>query len=115
MARLFAVHHFSLYRPHHTAVQAKKQVQLVLNKLILRFRHLKRSNAKRKNKSPTHAELCCRVDLNPYRNKIGLDVALEAQRDGWAQRKLTMDEIWHFATVDRVANVMRPYLESVTT
>jgi len=26
-----------------------------------------------------------------------------------------MDEIWHFATVDRVANVMRPYLESVTT
>ncbi len=45
----------------------------------------------------------------------GLDVALEALRDGWAQRKFTMDEIWHFATVDRVANVMRPYLESVTT
>jgi len=50
-----------------------------------------------------------------YRNKIGLDVALEALRDGWAQRKFTMEDIWHFATVDRVANVMRPYLESVTT
>lgn len=54
------------------------------------------------------------ADCFKYRNKIGLDVALEALRDGWAQRKFTMDEVWHFATVDRVANVMRPYLESVT-
>lgn len=38
---------------------------------------------------------------------------LEALRDGWSQRKLTMDALWHYATVDRVANVMRPYLESV--
>jgi predicted transcriptional regulator of viral defense system len=55
------------------------------------------------------------TDCFKYRNKIGLDVALEALRDGWAQQKFTMDEIWQFATVDRVANVMRPYLESVTT
>jgi predicted transcriptional regulator of viral defense system len=55
------------------------------------------------------------ADCFKYRNKIGLDVALEALRDGWAQRKLTMDALWHFATIDRVANVMRPYLESVTT
>jgi hypothetical protein len=41
-------------------------------------------------------------------------VALEALRDDWTQRKLTMDALWHYATVDRVANVMRPYLESVT-
>jgi predicted transcriptional regulator of viral defense system len=53
------------------------------------------------------------VDCFKYRNKIGLDVALEALRDGWTQRKLTMDALWHYATVDRVANVMRPYLESV--
>lgn len=55
------------------------------------------------------------ADCFKYRNKIGLDVALEALRDGWARQKFTMDEIWHFATLDRVANVMRPYLESVTT
>jgi len=55
------------------------------------------------------------ADCFKYRNKIGLDVALEALRDGWAQRKLTMDALWHYAAVDRVANVMRPYLESVTT
>ena len=54
------------------------------------------------------------ADCFKYRNKIGLDVALEALRDGWAQRKLSMDGLWHNATIDRVANVMRPYLESVT-
>ena len=54
------------------------------------------------------------TDCFKYRNKIGLDVALEALRDGWSQGKLTMDALWHYARVDRVANVMRPYLESVT-
>ena len=54
------------------------------------------------------------ADCFKYRNKIGVDVALEALRDGWAQRKLTMDALWHYDAVNRVANVMRPYLESVT-
>lgn len=54
------------------------------------------------------------ADCFKYRNKIGLDVALEALHDGWTQRKLTMDALWHYASIDRVANVMRPYLESVT-
>lgn len=54
------------------------------------------------------------ADCFKYRNKIGLDVALEALRDGWAQRKLNMDALSHYAAVNRVANVMRPYLESVT-
>lgn len=53
------------------------------------------------------------ADCFKYRNKIGLDVALEALRDGWAQRKLTADALWHYAAIDRVSNVMRPYLESV--
>ena len=53
------------------------------------------------------------ADCFKYRNKIGLDVALEALHDGWAQRKLTVDALWHYARIDRVANVMRPYLESV--
>lgn len=54
------------------------------------------------------------ADCFKYRNKIGLDVALEALHDGWTQRKLTLDALWHYATIDRVANVIRPYLESVT-
>ena len=33
--------------------------------------------------------------------------------DGWSQRKVTMDDLWRYAAIGRVANVMRPYLESV--
>ena len=54
------------------------------------------------------------ADCFKYRNKIGLDVALEALHDGWSQGKLSMDALWRYATVDRVATVMCPYLESVT-
>jgi predicted transcriptional regulator of viral defense system len=53
------------------------------------------------------------ADCFKFRNKIGLDVALEALRDCWRQRKATMDALWKYAKVCRVANVMRPYLESL--
>lgn len=53
------------------------------------------------------------ADCFKYRNKIGLDVALEALRDCYRQRKATMDELWEAAKVCRVARVMQPYLESV--
>lgn len=53
------------------------------------------------------------ADCFKFRNKIGLDVALEALGEAWRARKLTMDELWHYATIDRVHNVMRPYLEAL--
>jgi predicted transcriptional regulator of viral defense system len=53
------------------------------------------------------------ADCFKYRNKIGLDVALEALRDCWKKRRATMDELWQAAKTCRVANVMRPYLESL--
>jgi predicted transcriptional regulator of viral defense system len=53
------------------------------------------------------------ADCFKYRNKIGLDVALEALRDCWKKRRATMDELWRAAKTCRVANVMRPYLESL--
>ncbi len=54
------------------------------------------------------------ADCFKYRNKIGLDVALEALRECWRERRSTMDELWHYAKICRVNNVMRPYLESLT-
>ena len=54
------------------------------------------------------------ADCFKYRNKIGLDVALEALREVWRERRVTMDELWRYAKVDRVANVMRPYLASLS-
>ncbi len=53
------------------------------------------------------------ADCFKYRNKIGLDVALEALRSVWQEHKVTMDELWYYARICRVARVMRPYLESV--
>ena len=53
------------------------------------------------------------ADCFKYRNKIGLDVALEALGEAWRARRVTMDELWHYATIDRVHNVMRPYLEAL--
>ena len=53
------------------------------------------------------------ADCFKFRNKIGLDIALEALRDAWQQKKVTMDELWKAAEHCRVANVMRPYMESL--
>ena len=53
------------------------------------------------------------ADCFKYRNKIGLDVALEALREAINLRKCTIDELWSYAMVCRVAEVMRPYMEAI--
>jgi predicted transcriptional regulator of viral defense system len=53
------------------------------------------------------------ADCFKYRNKIGLDVAIEALRECRRARHCTMDDLWHYAAICRVRNVMRPYLESL--
>lgn len=53
------------------------------------------------------------ADAFKYRNKIGLDVALEALRDAWRERRFTISEIHRYAQVCRVERVMRPYLETL--
>jgi predicted transcriptional regulator of viral defense system len=53
------------------------------------------------------------ADCFKYRNKIGLDVAMEALREAWHGKRITSDDIWRYAKVCRVTNVMRPYLESL--
>jgi len=53
------------------------------------------------------------VDCFKFRNKIGLDVALEALREARRAKKASADELWRYAKINRVTNVMRPYLEAV--
>ncbi|RDH83662.1 MAG: transcriptional regulator [endosymbiont of Escarpia spicata] len=55
------------------------------------------------------------ADCFKYRNKIGLDISIEALRECWRSRRCTMDDLWQYAKVCRVQNVMRPYLESLAT
>ncbi|WP_449328153.1 type IV toxin-antitoxin system AbiEi family antitoxin domain-containing protein [Sphingopyxis sp. 550A] len=54
------------------------------------------------------------VDCFKYRSRVGLDVAIEALRDGLRQRKATHADLWRYAAICRVQNVMRPYLESLS-
>jgi len=53
------------------------------------------------------------ADCFKYRNKIGLDVALEALREYRRLKLGSMDDLWTFAKICRVSNVMRPYMESL--
>ena len=53
------------------------------------------------------------VDCFRYRNKLGLDMALEALRDAVRSRRATVDEIVRAADVCRARTVMQPYLETL--
>jgi predicted transcriptional regulator of viral defense system len=53
------------------------------------------------------------ADCFKFRNKIGLDVAIEALRDYWRARMGSLDDLSRYAKICRVANIMRPYLESL--
>jgi predicted transcriptional regulator of viral defense system len=55
------------------------------------------------------------ADLLKYRNKIGVEVALEALRDAWRARRFTMAEIHRHARICRVERVMTPYLEALAS
>ena len=53
------------------------------------------------------------ADCFKFRHKIGVDVALEALKEAWRQRKLNLDRVAHFGKVNRVSKVMQPYLETI--
>ena len=53
------------------------------------------------------------ADCFKYRNKIGVDVAVEALRDFFRLRKGTVDDLWTYAGICRVKSVMRPYMEAL--
>ena len=53
------------------------------------------------------------VDCFKFRNQIGLDVALEALKEGLKQKRFTQDELWNHARICRMTTVMRPYLEAL--
>ena len=53
------------------------------------------------------------ADCFKFRNKIGLDVAIESLRNCLRTRRASVREISHYAEICRVARVMRPYLEAI--
>lgn len=53
------------------------------------------------------------ADCFKFRNKIGLDVAIEALKDCLCQKKANVHEIYRYAKVCRVSNIIRPYIEAL--
>lgn len=51
------------------------------------------------------------VDCFKFRNQIGIDIAREALIECLNQKKATRDEIWRYANICHMTNIMRPYLE----
>ena len=54
------------------------------------------------------------ADCFRYRNKIGLEAALEALRESWREKRATMDELWQYAAKVHILSVMKPYLETLS-
>jgi predicted transcriptional regulator of viral defense system len=54
------------------------------------------------------------ADCFKYRRKVGLDIAIEALRECLSKKCAPRDEIWRYAAIDRVQNVIRPYLEALS-
>ena len=53
------------------------------------------------------------ADCFKFRNKVRVDVAIDALRDCVAQRLSTADELDRYARICRVGRVMRPYMEAI--
>ena len=53
------------------------------------------------------------ADCFKFRNKVGLDVAIEALKDALREKKATVNEIYRYAKGCRVSNVIRPYMEAL--
>ena len=53
------------------------------------------------------------VDCFKYRSTVGLPVAIEALHDAWQKQKATAEELWRYAKLCRMTNVMRPYFDSL--
>ncbi len=53
------------------------------------------------------------ADCFKYRNKIGVDVAIEALREYCQSQHYNVDELWNYAKICRVQKVMQPYLEAL--
>jgi predicted transcriptional regulator of viral defense system len=55
------------------------------------------------------------ADCFKYRNKVGIDVAIEALKECWRSRRCEIDELVHYARICRVRKIMQPYMEAIVS
>ena len=54
------------------------------------------------------------ADCFKFRNRVGMDIAVEALKDCLAQQLATPAKIWKFAEICRIKTIVKPYLEALT-
>jgi hypothetical protein len=77
-------------------------------------RRCRNSSDRRRGRSRFNASKAV-ADCFKYRNKIGPDIAIKALRRAWMERNVALDELVHYALINRVSNAMRPYLDSIVS
>ena len=55
------------------------------------------------------------ADCFKYRNKVGIDVAIEALKECWRSRRCEIDKLVHYARICRVSNIIQPYMETIVS
>jgi len=115
---------------HEIGTQIPAEVQIALPRDVkppridyprVRVFHMSAASMAAGVEEQTHAGASFRVfgvaktvaDCFKYRNRVGLDVAVEALQEAVRRRRASPSEIMRYAKVDRVGNVIRPYLEAL--
>ena len=55
------------------------------------------------------------VDCVKFRNKIGMDIVLEALKIYWRRGGTNIDKLFDYAKLFRVANILRPIMETIVS
>src|SRR5271155_4356337 len=55
------------------------------------------------------------VDCVKFRNKIGMDVVLEALKMSWQSRKTNLDKLFEYAKLFRVEKILKPIMETIVS
>ena len=55
------------------------------------------------------------VDCVKFRNKIGIDIVLEALKMYWQSRKTDLDKLFEYARLFRVAKILKPIMETIVS
>ena len=53
------------------------------------------------------------ADCFKFRNKIGSDIAIEAVKDYLSEPDVNLEKLLHYAKIDRVEKIIRPYIEAL--
>lgn len=55
------------------------------------------------------------ADCVKFRNKIGMDVVIEALKMYWTEKKTNIDKLYKYAKINRVEKILQPIMETIVS